>query len=101
MDLPKKNWSGWKIKDMAYAGDSIIGTATFSQTNTLVVKTIIRGKTVDSVNGSYELSNDNKFLTTKLNAKTSKFEKTKLTKDILELKGEHKMNTTVYIRYED
>jgi hypothetical protein len=92
----------WKIRDMAYAGDSIIGTATFTKTNTLLVKTILKGKTVDSANGSYEFSGDNKFLTTKIDTLTSKFEVTKLTKEFLELKAVEKMNvTTHYIRYKD
>ena len=86
---------------MAYAGDSIIGTATFTKTNTVLIKTIINGKTVDSASGSYELSADNKLLTTKIDTSTLKFEIIKLTKDLLELKGTSKMTPIRYIRYKN
>jgi hypothetical protein len=86
---------------MANPGDSMIGTATFSKTNTLLLKTIINGKITDTTNCSYKLSADNKFLTTKIETATFRFEVTKLTKDFLELKAVGKMNVTRYIRYEN
>lgn len=92
----------WKLKGMANAGDSMIGTATFSKTNTLVLKTIINGNITDTKNGSYELSADNGYLTTKIDTATFKFEITKLTKDLLELNSVEKLNvTTRYVRYKD
>jgi len=92
----------WRIRDMASVGDSIIGTATFSKTNTLLIKTIINGKIADSANGSYELSADNKLLTTKIDTSTFRFEITKLTQDLLELNSLDKLNVTArYIRYKD
>jgi hypothetical protein len=91
----------WKLRDMPNAGDSIIGTATFSNANTLLLKTIINGKITDTKNGSYELSADN-ILTTKIDTSTFRFEITKLTKDSLELRVVEKINvTTGYIRYEN
>ena len=91
----------WKLRDMANAGDSIIGTATFSKTNTLQLKTIINGKVTDTRNGSYELSADN-ILTTKIDTSTFRFEIIKLNKDLLELKAIEKINViTRYIRYEN
>ena len=87
---------------MASVGDSIIGTATFSKTNTLLIKTIIDGKITDTANGTYELSADNKLLTTKIDTSTFRFEITKLTQDLLELNSLDKLNVTArYIRYKD
>ena len=92
----------WKIRDIANAGDSIIGTATFSKTNTLLLKSIANGKITDTKNGSYELSADNEYLTTRIDSATFRFEITKLTKDFLELNSVDKLNvTTRYIRYKD
>jgi hypothetical protein len=91
----------WKLRDMLAAGDSVIGTATFSKANTLLLKTFVNGKIADTKNGSYELSPDNKLLTTKIDTSTIKFEITKLTNDVLELNAMEKINvTTRYIRYD-
>ena len=102
-ESPKELFVGtWKIRDMANAGDSMIRTATFSKTNTLLLKTIINGKITDTANGSYEFSADNKLLNTKIDTATFRFEITKLTKEVLELKAVEKMNvTTRYVRYRD
>jgi len=102
-ESPKELFVGtWKIRDMANAGDSMIRTATFSKTNTLLLKTTINGKITDTANGSYEFSADNKLLNTKIDTATFRFEITKLTKEVLELKAVEKMNvTTRYVRYRD
>jgi len=87
---------------MANTENSIVRTATFSKTNTLLLKTIINGKITDTANGSYEFSADNKLLNTKIDTATFRFEITKLTKEVLELKAVEKMNvTTRYVRYRD
>ena len=87
---------------MASVGDSIIGTATFSKTNTVLLKTIINGKITDTANGTYELSADNKLLTTKIDTSTFRFEITTLTKNFLELNSVDKINVTArYVRYRD
>ena len=92
----------WRLRHIANAGDSMIGTATFSKTNTLLLKTIVNGKITDTKNGSYVLSDDNKLLTTKIDTSTFKFEITKLTIDLLELNSLDKLNVTArYIRYKD
>jgi len=91
----------WKLRDIANAGDSIIETATFSKTNTLLLKTSINGKIIDTTNCSYELSADNKFLTTKIDTSTFRLEIIKLTKDFLEIREVEKMNVTHYIRYKN
>ena len=88
----------WKLKN---TGDSMIGIATFFKTNNLLLRTIINGKITDTTNCSYELSADNKLLTTKIGTATFRFEVTKLTKDLLELKAVGKMNVTRYIRFEN
>ena len=85
---------------MANSGISMVRTATFSKTKTVLLKTIIDGKITDTANGCYELSSDNKLLTTKIDTSTFKFEITKLTKDFLELNSVDKINVTArYIRY--
>ena len=87
---------------MANTENSIVRTATFSKTNSLLLKTIINGKITDTANGSYEFSADNKLLNTKIDTATFRFEITKLTKEVLELKAVEKMNvTTRYVRYRD
>ena len=92
----------WKLRDMADAGDSIIGTATFSKTNIFLLKTIVNGKVTDTKNCTYEISADNKYLTTKIDTSTFRFEIIKLTKGELELKDAEKLNvTTRYVRYKD
>lgn len=88
----------WKLKDMANAGDSIVGTATFSKTNSLLLKTIINGKIADSTNCSYEFSDDNKYLTTKIDTSVYRFEILKLTKGSLELKEVENKKITRYSR---
>ena len=99
---PKENLIGtWKLKDMANRGDSIIETATFSKTNTLLLKTTINGKIADTTNCSYDLSADNRYLISKMDTSTYRFEIIKLTKDILELRPVEKMNVAHYIRYEN
>ena len=80
----------------------MVRTATFSKTKTVLLKTIIDGKITDTANGCYELSSDNKLLTTKIDTSTFKFEITKLTKDFLELNSVDKINVTArYVRYRD
>jgi len=92
----------WRLREMANTENSIVRTATFSKTNTLLLKTIINGKITDTANGSYEFSADNKLLNTKIDTATFRFEITKLTKEVLELKAVEKMNvTTRYVRYRD
>jgi hypothetical protein len=91
----------WRLKDIANAGDSIIETATFSKANSLLLKTTINGKIADTVNGSYELSVDNKYINTKIDTSTFRLEIIKLTKNFLELKTVGKMDVGHYIRYED
>ena len=86
---------------MANAGDSMIRSATFSKTNTLLLKTTINGKITDTTNGSYELSADNEYLTTKIDTSTFKFEIIKLTKDLLDLRPFERMNVAHYERYEN
>jgi|SoiMethySBSTD1v2_1073268.scaffolds.fasta_scaffold564447_3 hypothetical protein len=83
---------------MANAGDSMIGTATFSQTNSLLLKTIINGKIIDSTNCSYEFSDNNKYLTTRIDTTVYRFEILKLTKGSLELKEVDKQKVTRYSR---
>jgi len=101
-ESPKELFVGtWKIRDMANAGDSMIRTATFSKTNTLLLKTTINGKITDTTNGSYELSADNEYLTTKIDTSTFKFEIIKLTKDLLDLRPFERMNVAHYERYEN
>lgn len=88
------------MTDIANAGDSVIGTATFTKENKLVLKTMVNGKTSDERNCTYELSADNKLLTTKIDTSTIKFEITKLTKDSLELTRVGRINNVArYIRY--
>jgi len=90
----------WKLREKANSGNSMVRTATFSKTNTVLLKTIIDGKIADTANGSYELSTDNKVLTTRIDTSTFRFEITKLTKDFLELNSVDKINVTArYIRY--
>ncbi|HEV8273676.1 MAG TPA: hypothetical protein VGQ04_20325 [Chitinophagaceae bacterium] len=91
----------WKLNDLANTGDSMVGTATFSKTNTLLLKTIVNGKITDTRNGSYELSADNKYLTTKIDTSTFKFEIIKLTKNILDLRPFERMNVAHYVRDEN
>ena len=87
---------------MANTENSTVRTATFSKTNTVLLKTIINGKITDTANGSYELSVDNKLLTTKIDTSTFRFEITNLTKNFLELNSVDKINVTArYIRYRD
>jgi len=86
---------------MANAGDSMIRTATFSKTKTLLLKTTINGKITDTTNGSYELSADNEYLTTKIDTSTFKFEIIKLTKGLLDLRPFERMNVAHYERYEN
>ena len=92
----------WKLREIANTGNSMVRTATFSKTNTVLLKTIIDGKIADTANGTYELSADNKLLTTKIDTSTFRFEITKLTQDLLELNSLDKLNVTArYIRYKD
>lgn len=92
----------WKLREMANTGNSMVRTATFSKTNTVLLKTIIDGKITDTANGTYKLSADNKLLTTKIDTSTFRFEITKLTKNFLELNSVDKINVTArYIRYRD
>ena len=92
----------WKLREKANAGNSMVRTATFSQTKTVLLKTIVDGKITDTANGSYELSSDNKLLTTKIDTSTYRFEITKLTKNFLELNSVDKINVTArYIRFRD
>ena len=92
----------WKLREMANSGNSMVRTATFSKTKTVLLKTIIDGKITDTANGSYELSTDNKLLTTKIDTSTYRFEITTLTKNFLELNSVDKINVTArYIRYRD
>ena len=84
---------------MANAGDSMMGTATFSQTNSLLLKTIINGQIVDSTNCIYEFSDDNKYLTTRIDTTVYRFEILKLTKGSLELKEVENKKVTRYSRY--
>jgi len=92
----------WKLREMANAGNSIVRTATFSKTNTVLLKTIINGKISDTANGTYELSVDNKLLTTKIDTSTFRFEIAKLTKNFLELNSVDRINFTArYVRYRD
>ena len=86
---------------MGIRGDFMIGTATFFKTNTLVLRTIINGKIIDTTNCSYELSADNKFLTTRIDTSVFKFEISKLTNEFLKLKAVGKMKATRYVRYEN
>ena len=92
----------WKLREMANAGNSMVRTATFFKTNTVLLKTIIDGKIADTANGTYEISADNKLLTTKIDTSTFRFEITKLTKNFLELNPVDKINVTArYERYRD
>ena len=102
-ESPKEILVGtWKLREMANSGNSIVRTATFSKTNTLLLKTIINGKITDTANGTYELSVAKKLLTTKIDTSTFRFEITKLTKNFLELNLVGKLNvTTRYVRYRD
>ena len=78
-----------------------MGTATFTKTNSLLLKTIINGQIVDSTNCSYEFSDDNKYLTTRIDTSVYKFEVIELTKASLELKEVENMKITRYSRYEN
>jgi hypothetical protein len=92
----------WKLREIANTGKSMVRTATFSKTNTVLLKTIIDGKIADTANGTYELSADNKLLTTKIDTSTFRFEITMLTKNFLELNSVDKINVTArYVRYRD
>ena len=92
----------WKLREIANTGNSMVRTATFSKTNTVLLKTIIDGKIADTANGTYELSADNKLLTTKIDTSTFRFEITMLTKNFLELNSVDKINVTArYVRYRD
>ena len=92
----------WKLRETANTGNSMVRTATFSKTNTVLLKTIIDGKIADTANGTYELSADNKLLTTKIDTSTFRFEITMLTKNFLELNSVDKINVTArYVRYRD
>ena len=92
----------WRLREMANSQNSMVRTATFSKTNTVLLKTIINGTITDTANGTYELSADNKLLTTKIDTSTFRFEITKLTQDLLELNSLDKLNVTArYIRYKD
>jgi len=92
----------WKLREMANTGNSMVRTATFSKTNTVLLKTIIKGNITDTANGTYELSADNKLLTTKIDTSTFRFEITKLTKNFLELNSVDRINVTArYVRYRD
>ena len=87
---------------MANTENSMVRTATFSKTNTVLLKTIINGTITDTANGTYELSAANKLLTTKIDTSTFRFEITKLTKNFLELNSVDKINVTArYVRYRD
>jgi hypothetical protein len=92
----------WKLREIANTGNSMVRTATFSKTNTVLLKTIIDGKIADTANGTYELSADNKLLTTRIDTSTFRFEITMLTKNFLELNSVDKINVTArYVRYRD
>jgi|SRR6186713_1798112 len=92
----------WRLREMANTENSMVRTATFSKTNTVLLKTIINGTITDTANGTYELSAANKLLTTKIDTSTFRFEITKLTKNFLELNSVDKINVTArYVRYRD
>ena len=87
---------------MANSQNSMVRTATFSKTNTVLLKTIINGTITDTANGTYVLSAAKKLLTTKIDTSTFRFEITKLTKNFLELNSVDKINVTArYVRYRD
>jgi hypothetical protein len=99
---PKEKLIGtWKLRDIANTGDSIIETATFSKSNSLLLKTTINGKIADTTICSYELSPDKKYLISKIDTSTYRFEIIKITKEVLELRPVEKMNVAHYIRYEN